>query len=229
MKTILFFYFPINHSNPHGTSGSPVLNNQGQVVGALTGAVGNLIFTTKTNPLQNFIARNIGQNCETMNIKNCLEKEIENLNHLAKQNYAPAQKELGFTYYENQNYKTAFYWLLKAALQGDVFAQYNLGVMNLNGSGVPKNYEQAFYWFQKAALQGYAPAQLHLGNMYLLRKGVIQNDNLALFWYQKAALQGFTKAQKNLAFMHKNGRGTPQNDEQPVLRKRIRHSSGWAY
>ena len=96
-----------------------------------------------------------------MNIKNCLEKEIENLEHLAKQNYAPAQSELGFIYYKNQNYKTAAFWYLKAALQGDAFAQLNLGFMHFNGLGVPKNYEQAFYWFQQAALQGYAPAQFN--------------------------------------------------------------------
>ena len=60
--------------------------------------------------------------------------------------------------------------------------------------------------------------------MYYNGDGVIQNDNLALFWYQKAALQGYAAAQHNLAFMRESGRGViPQ---QPVLRKRIRHSSG---
>ena len=68
-----FFSFPINHSNLLGASGSPVLNNQGQLVGVLFQGHGNLAYSIKINNLKNLIKGEIGQNCETMSIKNCLK------------------------------------------------------------------------------------------------------------------------------------------------------------
>jgi hypothetical protein len=35
--------------------------------------------------------------------------------------------------------------------QGDVSAQYNLGIMNLSGQGIRQDYAEAMRWFRKAA------------------------------------------------------------------------------
>jgi TPR repeat protein len=56
----------------------------------------------------------------------------------------------------------------KAAAQGLVNAQYNLGVMHENGQGVDVNYKKAFEWYEKAAKQGIAP--------YEIGEGVDQSD-----------------------------------------------------
>ena len=45
-------------------------------------------------------------------------------------------------------------WWLLAADQGDVFAQFNLGVMFARGTGVPKDFIQAYLWLILAASQG---------------------------------------------------------------------------
>ena len=45
-----------------------------------------------------------------------------------------------------QDYKEAVKWYTKAAEQGDVDAQYNLGLMYYNGEGVPKDLVQAYAW-----------------------------------------------------------------------------------
>ena len=50
-----FFSFPVNHSEFEGASGSPVLNNQGQVVGVLSRGDVNLMFAIKINYLTDFI------------------------------------------------------------------------------------------------------------------------------------------------------------------------------
>ena len=39
----------------------------------------------------------------------------------------------------------------KAAEQGDAGAQYNLGFMYFNGSGVPQDFVQSYFWFGLAA------------------------------------------------------------------------------
>ena len=218
MKDDSVFSFPVNHSDLYGTSGSPVLNDQGQVAGVLSKGVVNSILTIKTNRLKNFTAGDTGQNCEFMSIKNCLEKDIENLKNLAKQNYAPAQQELAYIYDRgievNQNYKEAFYWYKKVAEQGLVLAQRNLGALYyFNREGVPQNYEEAFLWWQKAARQGDPIAQNSLGLMYFNGYGVPQNYKLAFDLLQQSAEQGFAEAQFNLGFMYDNEAGVPQNDE----------------
>ncbi|MBC8470330.1 MAG: sel1 repeat family protein [Planctomycetes bacterium] len=57
--------------------------------------------------------------------------------------------------------------LKDAAEQGDVQAQYELGHMYLEGSGVPENPTKAAYWFKKASEKDLGCAQFYLGIAYL--------------------------------------------------------------
>ena len=50
----------------------------------------------------------------------------------------------------------------KAAQQGLIQAQHNLGIMYANGDGVTQNYEKAVELWQKAADQGFAESQYNL-------------------------------------------------------------------
>lgn len=61
-------------------------------------------------------------------------------------------------YYASQNYPKAVELFTKAAKQGHVKAQYNLGVCYENGEGVTRNREEAVKWYIKAAEQGYLNA-----------------------------------------------------------------------
>jgi TPR repeat protein len=58
-----------------------------------------------------------------------------------------------------QDRAKAVAWFLKAAEQGNVKAQYNLGVMYDTGAGVPRSHTQAVAWYSKAADQGDADAK----------------------------------------------------------------------
>jgi hypothetical protein len=69
--------------------------------------------------------------------------------------------------YGKGDYATALRLWRPLAEQGNAPAQSNLGVMYLDGKGVPRNYAEAAKWFRLAADQGRAKAQNNLGAMYL--------------------------------------------------------------
>ena len=99
----------------------------------------------------------------------------------------------------------------RRAEEGDVTAQYNLGVRYVSGRGVPQDDTQAMAWYRKAADQGHAGAQYDVGIMYVDGRGVPQDDAQAAAWWRKAADQGFAAAQTNLGAMYSAGQGVPQD------------------
>ena len=110
----------------------------------------------------------------------------------------------------SRDYQKAFYWTSKAAAQGHIFCQYNLGYMYWSGEGTSEDYEEAFYWFSKAAEQRFAPAQNYLGMMYRDGRGVDEDFEEAFIWLSIAANQGNPDAQCNLALMYIEGNGLPE-------------------
>jgi TPR repeat protein len=101
--------------------------------------------------------------------------------------------------------------LRKQAESGDANAQFNVGAMYENGSGVRQDYAEAARWYRKAAELGDARAQYNLGIMNQNGWGVPQDYAEAVKWYRKAAKQGVASAQYNLGFMYLNGQGVPQD------------------
>ena len=53
-----------------------------------------------------------------------------------------------------QNYVQAVKWIEKAAMQGHVKAQYNVGAMYANGQGVRQNLRVAKAWLSMACNNG---------------------------------------------------------------------------
>ena len=100
----------------------------------------------------------------------------------------------------------------KAAEQGNVDAQYNLGFMYDNGEGVPEDDTEAVRWFRQAAEQGNVDAQYNLGFMYVKGEGVPEDDAEAVRWFRQAAEQGHAAAQGMLGIMYTMGKGVPEDD-----------------
>ena len=73
------------------------------------------------------------------------------------------------------DFKTALVQLQPLAEQGNADAQFNLGLMHFNGTGVPQEDQLALKWFRLSADQGDAFAQFALGNMYYMGRGVTRN------------------------------------------------------
>lgn len=78
------------------------------------------------------------------------------------------------------------------AEQGDVEAQFNLGVSYDQGQGVAQDAKQAVVWYRKAAEQGFAAAQHNLGVMYLDGRGVPQDNSQAYVWLSVAVANGIS-------------------------------------
>jgi len=73
-----------------------------------------------------------------------------------------------------------------AAENGDPEAQYNLGLLYLEGNGVKKNEKLGAEWIQKAADQGHIAAKKKLAWCYLYGRGVKQNLSQGLKLSQEA-------------------------------------------
>ena len=101
--------------------------------------------------------------------------------------------------------------LEKSARQGDVKAQYELGVLAAQPESGAPDYGKAAYWFREAAVQGNSSAQYNLGVLYEHGLGVGQDDVRALLWYHSAAEQGHARAQYNLGVFYAQGRGIPMD------------------
>jgi TPR repeat protein len=77
----------------------------------------------------------------------------------------------GYAAYQRGDYRTAFRIWKPIAEQGDADAQYNLGVMYANGTGVAEDYVQAVYWYRKAVDQGHVNAQNSMYNLGAKSRG----------------------------------------------------------
>jgi TPR repeat protein len=100
---------------------------------------------------------------------------------------------------------------LPRANQGDATAQYDVGIMYFNGTGVAQDDATALHWFQLAANQGLPDAQYNVGVMYRDGQGVAQDYAAALHWFQLAANQGLPDAQYNVGVMYRDGQGVAQD------------------
>ena len=112
---------------------------------------------------------------------------------------------------EKKNYTKSVKWLKKAALQGNLNAQYDLAELYYDGKVVSQNYAQAFKLFKRVAGAGYVPAQKFLALMYLSGKGTEKNIEEALYLYEEAAKQGYKYAANTLAELYYFGRIIPKD------------------
>jgi len=102
---------------------------------------------------------------------------------------------------EPKDYKKAAECFRRAAEQGHVNAQYNIGIMYERGNGVKQDYKEALKWYHKAAEQGKAEAQHNIGIMYADGQGVPQDNKKAVKWLRMAVKQGFEPSKRKLESM----------------------------
>ena len=82
--------------------------------------------------------------------------DLSGIRAKAEAGEATFQAYFGYLYLNGQaglqrNYEEAFKWYHKAADQGNVQAQYNLGVMYDEGLGTPRSHEAGYFWLTLAA------------------------------------------------------------------------------
>ena len=113
---------------------------------------------------------------------------------------AAADFSAGLNAYQKKDYAAAAKEWRPLAEKGDAPSQFNLGLMYVDGLGVPQDYNQALSWFERSAQQDYAKAQLNLGAMYASGKGIKRDYIQAYKWLNVCAAKGEQKcvAQRDL-------------------------------
>ena len=102
------------------------------------------------------------------------------------------------------------------AEQGDIAAQFKLGLIYYKGQGVRSDYQEALNWFKKAALQGHVLSQYNAGYMNEKGEGTPQDYIEAAKYYRQAAEQGNQLAQFNLGYMYEKGQGVLVDEVQAL-------------
>ena len=134
------------------------------------------------------------------------ELAVRRYTPLAEDGNVTAQYNLGVIYEDHLiDHGNAFYWMQKAARQGDADAQIRLGSMYKTGTGTLVNLEKAVSFYRLSAEQGNVHAQSNLADIYLNGRGVEQNFARGVFWLMKAADNGHAHAQYILGVMFLQG------------------------
>ena len=139
--------------------------------------------------------------------KDSLEKlSEEELLQRATAGDAEAQCRLGrrlHLFGSSQEWRT---WLEEAAVQNNLDAQYNLGVI-LSKKGDADGLE----WLKKAAAGGDGDAQCKLGRIFYVGNHVSQDHVQALRYFRDLADRGDLCGQFHMGLMYYKGEGVPQD------------------
>lgn len=113
----------------------------------------------------------------------------------------------------SDNLKVEAQKIMARAESGDEAAQFLLGNLYMDGSGVKQDIMMTAHWWQKAAEQGHVVAQYNMGSLYA--QGELDKPDLkrALLWWNKAAEQGLAEAQFRLGVCYATGKGTDKDPE----------------
>lgn len=112
---------------------------------------------------------------------------------------------------------------------GNPVGQSGLGILYLQGKGVPRDTDKALKYFTQAADQGWVDGQLQLGNMYYSGIGVKRDFKLANKYFNLASQSGHVLAFYNLGQMHASGVGMMRSCPTAVeLFKNVAERGRWA-
>ncbi|MDD5628508.1 MAG: caspase family protein [Elusimicrobia bacterium] len=153
---------------------------------------------------------------------------------LAAQGDVTGEQVLGWLYTHGfgglkQDYAQALKWQRKAADQGGMWAQWELGALYQNGQGVKQDYVEAAKLYRASAEQGNPYAQSALGSFYQLGQGVKLDYDEALKWYRLAADQGFGDAEQAVGWFYQAGWGVKQDSTEGLkwARKSAARGNQW--
>src|SRR5690554_4059208 len=134
--------------------------------------------------------------------------DVTQLFRLASEQQDPvAQMQLGVLYATGkdsqlgQSDREALSWFTRSAMQGNVLAQYNLGLMFEQGRGAPKSFTEAAHWYTQAANNNHAGAQINLAYLYENGLGIESSKERAAQLYFAAAQSGDPQGQYNYALL----------------------------
>ena len=92
-----------------------------------------------------------------------------------------------------------------AAENGNVNAQFNLGLFYEHGKGVTKNISQAINWYRIAGEQGDALSLYNLGTLYYKGSGIEQNKHVAKELFGRSCDNQFQQGCDSYKNLNKEG------------------------
>ena len=109
--------------------------------------------------------------------------------------------------FQRSDYKAALASWQPLAAKGNATAQNNLGILYLDGKGVPQNMSEAVRYLALSAAAGSSLGQNNLGGLYRDGKGVPRDYTKAAQWFSASAAQGNSAGMYNLGLMYELGQG----------------------
>ena len=208
------YAFLVDYSNLGGSSGSPILDTQRQVVGVTSFNIHNLQTMVKMNYLKELIAGDIGTQCSEFedseglpaSKRACIKKEVKELRELIKNEFVYPQYKFALLYkLEEDGISEAFPYFAEAAEYGYLPAIYEIAlavyIWYHRGIVSREDLDKAFQWMEVPAEEGYIPAQYQIGAMYYSTEGK-QDVLQAFYWARQAAERGFSPAQHLLGVIY---------------------------
>lgn len=120
-----------------------------------------------------------------------------------------AQHELGVRYLQGKGFEAdtakAAFWFEKAAEQGFDLANYNLGILAMNGWGMPWNPFVSYRYFMEATKKDMPEAEFVVALILTEDLVVPQDWSTAYGFMKKAAAKGFEPAKKALVEFKRRG------------------------
>jgi hypothetical protein len=200
-----------------GSSGSPLVNAMGEVIGIETAALVGQPDVNFAIPVERFsglspnyrelqpppapktATRSDAQFSDSQS--EALKKDMQ----MAESGDPDAQVRLGARYEQgrdlSQNCFDALSLYRKSADQGNLQAQYNVGRMYYSGQCMGKDLTEAAKWFKTAAERGFPDAQMSFGRMCFDGSGVARDPVAACMWMILAASRGNREANNLLRLM----------------------------
>ena len=120
-------------------------------------------------------------------------------------------EDLGYRALQDGDYKSAIRYISFLATNGNVRAQYNMGVFYRDGVEVQRDQLEALRWFLKAADGGNMLAQYAAGLAFYRGQGSSPDPKTALDYFLKSALKGHASAPLNIGKLFYSGEGVTKN------------------
>jgi len=114
--------------------------------------------------------------------------------------------EKGLVAFKDKRYGQAMVEWYPLAKEKNPQAEYYLGIMYLNGLGLPLDFEQGAIWLQRSANHGDVMAQFELGKLYVAGQQIEQDYDQGIRWLLSAARQGHAGAQFNFGLLYQQNK-----------------------
>ena len=199
--------------NLKGGSGSPVLNDQQEVVGVTMHGYQNILDVRKVDQLIKLLRGDIGLNCSKLSLSSCIQQAIS---ILKRQNTERAKYQLGIRHYFARNQdRQAFKMFSQASKKDHPRARYMLSVLVYTiytKTNDRKYLDEVLALLLPLAKAGYVKAQIKAVDINM-KNG---NTEEAVYWIRRVEQTNPFIARFLLGKIHEIGYGV-EKDETKAL------------